>query len=61
MRCVNSYIPDDQEWEKIWEAGIEVGARFELGQAVNSSLYYLLRSAASNNYVYYSTYFFLHM
>lgn len=32
-----------QEWEKIWEAGIEVGGRFELGQAVNSSIYYILR------------------
>jgi len=39
-----------QEWEKIWEAGIEVGARFELGQAVNSSLYYLLSSLRAGKY-----------
>jgi hypothetical protein len=39
-----------QEWEKIWEAGIEVGARFELGQAVNSSIYYLLSSIRAGNY-----------
>ena len=40
----------EQEWEKIWEAGIEVGARFELGQAVNSSIYYLLSSIRAGDY-----------
>ncbi|ELR20704.1 glycosyl hydrolase family 65 central catalytic domain containing protein [Acanthamoeba castellanii str. Neff] len=39
-----------EEWEKIWEAGIEVGARFELGQAVNSSIYYLLSSIRAGDY-----------
>ena len=40
----------EQEWEKIWEAGIEVGARCELGQAVNSSIYYLLSSIRAGDY-----------
>jgi trehalose/maltose hydrolase-like predicted phosphorylase len=37
-------------WADIWEAGIEVGGRLELAQAINSSLYYLLSAIREGNY-----------
>jgi hypothetical protein len=49
-RVVSCVSCREQEWDKIWEAGIEVGARFELGQAVNSSIYYLLSSIRAGDY-----------